>query len=292
QTPWVKSKSFVLSDRIPPSHPKPQSASAKNKGKQVDAPKSAEVRRLEKLRDSLKRATGAEKDPKGGCFCTARVHPLSQFTPICHSCGLVLCEVQQPYHACPHCSAALLSPAARGALVEDLERKIVEAIAKEEEDRIRAIRAAQEAAGAFPSLAAASSGSSTLVSAQAHPVNQTHKVVSLNTKTKKVTIASYAPSQPVSRAASRGGSPHGEPTDEPKRVPPPSPEVPFADRTLESLRPWTNLRTGGVTYVPPPKGTGSTSERGSAAKKPKRERDGGDASQAKTKGKENQNQKA
>ncbi|OCH91373.1 hypothetical protein OBBRIDRAFT_526819 [Obba rivulosa] len=288
QTAWIKTGSFVPSDRIPPSYPRPQSAPPKSKRKQNELPKSKEVQRLEKLRDDLQRATGAEKDPKGGCFCTALVHSLSSYTPICHSCGLILCEVQQPYYACPHCSASLLNIAARNALVEDLDKQIAETITREEEERSRAMRAAQEVAGAFPTLSAASSGPSAPTSAQAHPVNQTHKVLSLNSKTKKVTVKSYAPSQPVSRSSSRGKDSPSDATEDPKRVPPPPPEVPFADRIPDPQRPWANLRSGGATYVLPRNGKGSTSQKGAVRKKPRG--DGGDARHPRRKDKENQNQ--
>ncbi|KZT21133.1 hypothetical protein NEOLEDRAFT_1038013, partial [Neolentinus lepideus HHB14362 ss-1] len=93
------------------------------------------------------------KDPKGGCFCRARVHDLSSYAPICKSCGLVLCSVNLPHFACPHCTAPLLSAPAREALILRLQDQIGAARAREEADRLHAKEEARRAAGAFPPLA-------------------------------------------------------------------------------------------------------------------------------------------
>ncbi|OBZ65304.1 hypothetical protein A0H81_14742 [Grifola frondosa] len=245
RTAWAKNASSVPSDRIPP-----QTKGPKGKSKQKEPPRSKEVQRLEKLRDDIRGSTGRERDPRGGCFCQARTHTLSPNTPICRSCGLVLCELQLPYYACPHCACPLLSLTARDSLVSALETQISETIANEEAEREHAIQVARAAAGAFPSLSAATSGSA-LDPQTAHPVNQSHKVLSVNSKTKKVTVSSYTTPTP-SRPASRGNTPAEDTPPEEKRVPPPPPEVIFAQRPPEPLRPWANLRGNSVTYVAQP----------------------------------------
>ena len=183
---------------------------------------------------------------------SARMHPLSSYTPICRSCGLILCELNLPNFACPHCGEATLLPAARNALVETLDAQITETLSKEEEERARAIQEARAAEGAFPTLSAAASRASTPGSGSdsqtSHPVNQTHKVLSLNSKTRKVKVESYTPPA-ISRAASVEKIKQAEP--EYKRVPAPPAEV-FVLRTQpDPQRPWANTRGLNVTYVPP-----------------------------------------
>ncbi|KAI0817006.1 hypothetical protein BC628DRAFT_1333886 [Trametes gibbosa] len=254
-TAWTKKASSLPSDRIPPRVPsQAASANAKSKGKQKEnaPPKSKDVRKLEKLRDDLRKASGRDKDPKGGCFCQARMHGLSAYTPICRGCGLVLCELNLPNYACPHCGEAILAPAARDGLIQTLGTKIEETMAKEEEERQRAIQQARTAEGAFPTLSAAASRAGTPGPGSdvqtAHPVNQTHKVLSLNPKTRKVKVSSYTPPA-VSRTASvEKAAKEAEP--EHKRVPAPPAEV-VPSSTPMSNRPWANTRGLSVTYVPP-----------------------------------------
>ena len=81
-TAWTKKAASSLpSDRIPPRTQTPPQTKAKAKGKQKEnnPPKSKEVRALEKLRDDLRKASGRERDPKGGCFCQG-VCQCSDFT--------------------------------------------------------------------------------------------------------------------------------------------------------------------------------------------------------------------
>ncbi|EPQ56772.1 hypothetical protein GLOTRDRAFT_19773, partial [Gloeophyllum trabeum ATCC 11539] len=92
------------------------------------------------------------RDPKGGCFCKARIHDLSPYTPICKSCGLVLCAVNLPFYACPSCAAPLMAPSAREALALQLSDQIDATLAREEAARLQALEDARKAAGAFPSL--------------------------------------------------------------------------------------------------------------------------------------------
>ncbi|KAI8974575.1 hypothetical protein BD414DRAFT_498096 [Trametes punicea] len=252
-TAWTKKTSSVPSDWIPPKA-QAHAVSAKSKGKQKDnaLPKSKEVRKLEKLRDDLRKASGRDKDPKGGCFCQARMHPLSLYNPICRSCGLILCELNLPNFACPHCGGILLLPAARDMILQTLESRIAETIAKEEEERQRAIEEARDAEGAFPTLSAAASRAGTpgpgSDAQSSHPVNQTHKVLSLDSKTRKVKVSSYTPPA-VSRAASTEKI-NKEAEPEHKRVPAPPAEV-VCSSAPDPRRPWANTRGLSVSYVPP-----------------------------------------
>ncbi len=184
------------------------------------------------------------------------MHPLSSYTPICRACGLILCELNLPNFACPHCGDALLIPAAHNTLVEALETQIADALAKEEEARARAVQDARAAAGAFPTLstsAAASRASTPGPGADpqvAHPVNQTHKVLSLNPKTKRVKVESYTPPA-ASRAASKEKAVKQPTEPEYKRVPAPPSEVVVSRTQPDAQRPWANVRGLNVTYVPP-----------------------------------------
>ncbi|KII87036.1 hypothetical protein PLICRDRAFT_176843 [Plicaturopsis crispa FD-325 SS-3] len=243
-TPWTKKASSLPSDRIQPrmSRPPTTPSSSKGKGKPKEPPKSKEVRRLEALLDGLRGSTGKDKDPSGGCFCQARGHDLSTFNPICRDCGLILCALNLPQYACPHCRAALLTPAARDSLIVRVEEQIADTLSREEDARERAAEEARRAVGAFPTLAG---GAPTPAGAPAP--NQTHKVLSLNSKTKKVTVSSFTkpPPRPVSRAEE-------EIEDEPDRLPPPPSEVLYATRKPDPARPWLRLRDENVRYVPPP----------------------------------------
>ncbi|EIW58826.1 uncharacterized protein TRAVEDRAFT_58921 [Trametes versicolor FP-101664 SS1] len=260
RTAWVKKGSSSLpSDRIPPKvQPQAAPSASKAKGKQkaeTAPPKSKEVRKLEKQRDDLRKSSGLDKDPKGGCFCQARMHALSPFTPICRACGLILCELNLPNFACPHCGGALLTQAAKDSLVESLETRITETLAKEEEERQRAIQQARSAEGAFPTLSAAASRAGTPGPDPQgiHPVNQTHKVLSLDSKTRKVKVSSYTPPA-VSRTASTekiAKAKEAEP--EYVRVPAPPAEV-VCSPAPSAHRPWANTRGLNVTYVPPSRG--------------------------------------
>ena len=185
---------------------------------------------------------------------TARMHSLSTRTPVCRSCGLILCELNLPNFACPHCGDALLVSAARESLIQTLEAQIEETLAKEEAGRQRAIQEARAAEGAFPTLSAAASRAGTPVPGSdaqgSHPVNQTHKVLSLDSKTRKVKLSSYTPPA-VSRTASAEKVKVKVAEPEYTRVPAPPAEVPYSSGPPNSHRAWANTRGLNVTYVPP-----------------------------------------
>ena len=174
------------------------------------------------------------------------MHPLSPYTPICRACGLVLCELNLPHHACPHCAEPLLAPPAREELVRTLETRIDEALAREEAARQRALEEARAAQGAFPTLAA---GASRAAPEPVHPANQAHKVMSLNAKTKRYEVSVRTPS-PLSRPASAGKTKRA-PEPEFTRVPPPPKEVAVASGPPRADRPWANTRGLNVAYAPP-----------------------------------------
>ncbi|KAF8879168.1 hypothetical protein BD779DRAFT_1552783 [Infundibulicybe gibba] len=234
-TPWTKKSFSVPSDRIPSPQSQVSQPKSKKGGKSQpsETPKSARVRQLELLVNALQKYTGADKDPLGGCFCQAREHSLSTYSSICRACGLILCSINLPQYVCPHCSTALLTEPARDALLNQLDRQIVDQLAKEERDRQYTIEEARKAAGAFPSLSGSSTptGRPTTPATQAsRPLNQTHKVVSLDSKTKKVTVSTYKTPSASPLAVSRAA------------------EVSFiAERPR---RVWENLRGNGVVYSP------------------------------------------
>lgn len=284
QTPWLKggAGSSLLSDRISPRPvPSQQSGAGPGKDRQSAASaggsgpgkqvKSPEVLRLESLVKALNKSAGTTPDPKGGCFCLARDHPLSDHVSICQSCGLILCSINLPQFACPFCSSPLLSSEERKFLIADLEQQILDALAREAEVRERAVVEAKRAAGAFPTL-------SDTMKQQPRPRQQqqkntsqdprmnlppltkeSHKVMSLRTKpgSNKVVISSYTSSS-SSPSASRPASARGsdkekeKEKDDVKRVPRPAHQPKHSIRKVDPSRPWENLLLeGNVAYIPP-----------------------------------------
>ncbi len=266
RTPWSASGALT-SDRLKSNkHPKqPGNISGKGNRKGKDAaPKSLRVRELEAILKRLRDGEGKGKDPEGGCFClgeflpraaliigakqlAARSHALSPYVPICTSCGLILCELNPPSSGCPFasCGAPLLSPTARSSLITRLESDIEDTIQQEieEEESKREALKAQE--GSFPLLANKPSGQQVQ-----KPQPQTYKVLSLNPKTKKATIASYSPRSSAPATPSPSSSVEVLPQG-PPRVPPPAPlqgaAQPDARRPFMDMRNDTTIR---VTYVP------------------------------------------
>lgn len=175
---------------------------------------------------------------------------MSSYTPVCRTCGLILCTLNLPQFACPHCSSPLLSPVARESLVKQLSTQISETLAREAQERERIAEDARKAVGAFPPLLgsdpALSSGAPASESFVQYSANQAHKVLSIDHQTKNVVLSSYnltiVPSHPFSREAI-----------EPHRMPPPSPEISYAKTKLDPDRPWANLRGGSIRYIAPRK---------------------------------------
>ncbi|KAJ3785615.1 hypothetical protein GGU10DRAFT_268821 [Lentinula aff. detonsa] len=258
RTAWTQKHSSLPSDRIaPPSRPV-SSQSTKGKGRNSNSdqgpPKSKEVKRLQSLLSALKDAQSPKKEPKGGCFCQAREHPLSPYTPICQTCGLILCNINQPHFACPHCLTSLIPGNLRNTLISRLQVQLDETVAKEVAARERAIEAAKQQAGAFPTLYGAAPPAKLIV-----PQPQTHKVLSVNSKSKKVLLSSYTSTPASSRPASRSETEDEEAAI--ARIPPPSAEVPFARSSVDPTRPWSNLLNGNPEYVALPIQAGESASR-------------------------------
>jgi len=193
------------------------------------------------------------------------VHALSEYTPICTSCGLVLCAQHPPYRACPHCGAPLLSPPARNALVAQLEELRAQTLAEEEEAREREEEVLRVAEGAFPALggsgatpsggsAAGGKGKGAGVAAGS---GAGRRVLSVDSRTKRVRVESYGG---LSRATGHGdGSEEeeaeGDGVDVPlSRVPPPPREVEYVRVQRGPATRWVDLKGGGgaAKYVAPP----------------------------------------
>ncbi|KAK0457312.1 uncharacterized protein EV420DRAFT_519587 [Desarmillaria tabescens] len=241
-TPWTRTSSSLPSDRIKPRNTQTQSKSSGKQKQEAPIPKSKPLLALESLLRALQSTTTTTpaQDPKGGCFCQAREHPLSPYTPTCPTCGLVLCTLNLPQHACLSCRTAP-PPRNRDILIGRLQGEIVDLTRREEEARERAREEARVAAGAFPSL---SGGERRSTPPPPPPQQQQHKVLSLNRKTKKVTVSSY----PNTPASSRPDSPAPEEEDEPLRVPPPPGEVVYAKRNVDRGRPYANFGGGAARY--------------------------------------------
>ncbi|KAF8958672.1 hypothetical protein BDZ97DRAFT_1588318, partial [Flammula alnicola] len=252
RTAWSKQNSSLTSDRIKPvTKTSNNVAKSKGKGKQqqpVEPPKSKEVQRLETLLEGVQKSTGQDRDPKGGCFCLARIHELSPYIPICPFCGLILCSVNLPQYSCPHCANNLMAGTVCESLISQLDTQLASTIAKEIADKERALEEAQRAAGAFPQLLG--SPSQSLARPQATippPSRQTHKVMSL-TSSKRVLVSSYTTTPVSSRPVSRNEEAEEK---EPRRIPPPPSEPTHADRRPSSHRLWENLIQVAVTYQQP-----------------------------------------
>ncbi|SGZ26069.1 BQ5605_C024g09828 [Microbotryum silenes-dioicae] len=81
------------------SLPTPQSISLSETGRSQLATLDTSLKLL-RLRPS---SSSSSSPSKRACFCSARYHPLSPYSPICPSCGLVLCSLNPPSFSCPSC---------------------------------------------------------------------------------------------------------------------------------------------------------------------------------------------
>ncbi|KAF9529521.1 hypothetical protein CPB83DRAFT_852265 [Crepidotus variabilis] len=251
RTAWTKQNSSLPSDRIKPQTKNSSNSNTGNKGKKqsiVELPKSLAVSQLESLLQALQKTSGKDKDPKGGCYCLARTHPLSSYTPLCYSCGLILCDVNLPQFACPDCASALLSEINRKSLIDQVELDISDTIAKEIEDQERAIETARMAAGAFPTLGAPSlaPAETRLQSPHSLPVQQTHKVMSLTGSKNRVLVSSFTTKPPTTPRALQPKDELVEPTV--NRISPPH-APPLTTRQPRGDIPFENLLEGNLEYV-------------------------------------------
>ncbi|KAI0045715.1 hypothetical protein FA95DRAFT_1560915 [Auriscalpium vulgare] len=245
-TAWSKQGSALTSDRLRPqantsrsTSPASSSGKGKGKAKEVEAPKSAEVRRLEGLlRDLTKPSPTTKPAPSETCFCNARNHPLSPYTPLCTNCGLILCALHPAHLPCPHCAAPLLPQHTRAALIVRIDEELRDTLAREEAARIKAAEDARRAVGAFPALPGAAGAK--------ERENEPHKVLSLNPKTKRVMVSSFVP---AAKAKAAGNADAEKEEEAVVRVPPPPEEVSYV-KAGRSGRPWLDLRGDVAMYVP------------------------------------------
>ncbi|CAE6456385.1 unnamed protein product [Rhizoctonia solani] len=257
-TAWASKKqggSSLTSDLLTPRRQSPaptQSQPKRPKGQASPAglPKSAEVKRLERLIDEV--STGlvdSRVASRPGCFCLARTHPLSRYVSICVHCGMVLCSLHNPALPCPSCSSPLLPPATRNALLSQLQEELAQQLQREEEKFAEEMKMAREielhesGGGNFPTL----TGKPESKPAQ----NLPRKVLSIGAPGKKATISTFI-SVP-SPATSNPNSGRNSPVEE--RVPPPpqTAVVVEPDPELKLLlrqRPWVDLRDPTPMYQP------------------------------------------
>lgn len=154
-------------------------------------------------------------------IATGRIHPLSNYTPACHACGLPLCSLNFPYHPCPHppCRTSLLSSTPDPfrvqiqPLLARIENEIRDQLEKEENERIVAAEELRAREGAFPMLRPSPSPSPSPSPAGNHPSNprshgaqnQGYAVMSLTGarggKRPQITVASYRPGN-ISKSSS------------------------------------------------------------------------------------------
>ena len=172
---------------------------------------------------------------------SAQVHALSEYTPICSSCGLVLCVQHPPHRPCPHCATPLLAPPARAALIAQLEEMRAETLREEAVAREREAEEMRLAEGAFPALL---SGGGESAAARGGGGGG-HRVLSVDSHKNRVMVESY----------SRPGlveSEDGEDEEEgiASRVPPPAWEVEYVRVQRGPATRWVDLKGGGTAkYV-------------------------------------------
>ncbi|CAE6437562.1 unnamed protein product [Rhizoctonia solani] len=257
-TAWAGKKhggGSLTSDLLTPRRQSPaptQSQPKRPKGHASPAglPKSAEVRKLERLIDEV--STGVVDSRvanRPGCFCLARTHALSRYIPICVHCGIILCSLHNPALPCPSCSGPLLPPATRNALLTQLQEELALQIQREEEKLAEEMRAVREielhesGGGNFPTLTG---------KPEAKPApNLPRKVLSIGSAGKKATLSTFI--TVPSPAASNPNSGRSSPVEE--RIPPPSQtavaiEPDPEQKLLLRQRPWVDLRDPTPMYQP------------------------------------------
>lgn len=273
-TPWTsqqRSKGHLVSDRIQSSSTQPKAA-VPNKQKQgTSKNQSPEVNRLQKLISYIQNPPPLPKTASDeSCFCLAQEHKIAPYAPLCMSCGMILCELNQPYRVCPFksCGQPLLTAQGRAALIESLNAKVAMTILEEENMRRKEEEERRRAAGAFPQLGPTNSHPS-VPAAKSSPAAP-HKVLSLTgkgavlTTTRKTVPAS--PAQPVK----------ADTTVPIHRVPPPPPQELIRGPSNNAVGGWQSLRMERMMYVQPQ----TEQRKAGGSKKPKKARpiqDAGDS---------------
>lgn len=264
-TPWTsnqRSKGHLVSERIPSPRVQPP-AKQTNASQSNKQPQSPEVARLQKLISYIQNppplTSKADTEAAGGCFCLAQVHKLSPYTPLCTSCGLVLCELNEPYRSCPFkpaCGQALLSPQARSALIDSLNEKVAITLVEEENVRRREEEDRRRAAGAFPTLGPAGPGlglgpaAATAAGAKSAPAAP-HKVLSLTQKGAVLTTTRKIKTTTTTSTMAPVAAFKSDTTIPVHRIPPP-PQEPVRYPADTTRGEWESLRSTRMVYVPPP----------------------------------------
>jgi Putative zinc finger motif, C2HC5-type len=199
----------------------------------------------------------------------ARIHALSEYTPLCSSCGLVLCALQPPHRPCPHCSTPLLAPPARAALLAQLEELRAQVLTEEAEAREREAEELRLAEGSFPALSGSGFGpgpgsgfgsggvgitaGGARGGAGAAGAGPGHRVLLVDSRTKRVKVESYS-----THSRSGGLESEEEELGEAEagideRVPPPAREVEYVRVQRGPATRWVDLKGGDgtVKYVVP-----------------------------------------
>jgi Putative zinc finger motif, C2HC5-type len=250
-TPWTsqRSKGHVVSDRIQSPSAGSKTAAQKQTSSKHQSP---EVNRLQKLISYLQNPASLPKsESEEGCFCLAQVHKISLYAPLCISCGLILCDLNQPYRACPFnsCGQTLLAPQARAALITTLGEKIAITIAEEENMRRKEEEDRRRAAGAFPQLGPGSSSPMPTKPISSAP----HKILSLTQKGAILTTVRKTPTPPPTR-------PFKVDTTVPvSRIPPP-PQEAVRFPVMDMKGDWQSVRSTRMVYVPLPQAEQSGSK--------------------------------
>ena len=204
----------------------------------------------------------------------ARIHALSEYTPLCSSCGLVLCALQPPHRPCPHCSTPLLAPSARAALLAQLEELRAQVLKEEAEAREREAEELRLAEGSFPALSGSGFGSGSGpgggVGITAGGVSTRggarggigvaggglggagHRVLLVDSRTKRVKVESYSRSGGLESEDEELGEAEAEAGID-ERVPPPAREVEYVRVQRGPATRWVDLKGGDgtVKYVAP-----------------------------------------
>lgn len=253
-TAWTQAGSLT-SDRLQPRQPPaPQQQPQLNKKKNNNnstSQKSKQVQKLEQILQGFQQDNNT-RDPAGGCFCQARTHSLSKYTPNCLNCGLVLCTLQLPFHLCPHCSEPLVAQSSRDSLISRIEDELEQVLRKEEEERIRVQQEREQAQGAFPTLASSTG------TAEPRKPAQPRNVLSVNSKTGKMKMATYSTPSVLSGYMPEKGKERDK-EREVREHPPPA-EIDYVQGITLKPTSWKNLRHE-VTYIPEEHTSGSGSHR-------------------------------
>lgn len=221
-----------------PNQPPLKQSNPPPKAKQPEQPAvSPAVKRILSLIESLQSESTAPA-PKP-CFCLARTHPLSRYTPLCTHCGFILCRLHPPSSPCPSCNEPLLTPTQRQAVLARLDTEMSSVLdqeekdkrRKEEEERQRLVE--ESGGGAFPTL--------TGRPAPKPQPPQDRKVITLGAGRKPATVVTMHRVQPPPPKSTKAVE-HVEPEEE--RIPRPGRQIRVPPQTaLAELdrRPWVNL---------------------------------------------------